>query len=130
MQDLPDLWKFDGKVACEHPPCTLPLLLRCRDLLVLDLIFPHGRNLVNNIPWQSPAEVDKLMHCKCHHASCIDVIANVSVPSGPESFEKVERQIECSHFLILSVVGIGPHHCGVPVLSAPVGNDSVYTHCE
>lgn len=70
---------------------SVPSLLCNTDML--NLIFPHPRQAVDNDPGQASTEIYELMHCKAQNTRGEDVVLHVRVPRQPEPLEIIERDI-------------------------------------
>lgn len=62
MKNKPDLRKFNGEVAYEDKLCAVPLFLRCRHLVILNLVLVERGNTVDDHPGNGAAKVDELVH--------------------------------------------------------------------
>ena len=85
---------------------TFPLLLRCRDLLVLYLKFVEVVDAVNHHPRKGTAKVDDLVHRKGQNARRENIILHVRVPGSPHALEDVEVDVILGNFVELAPVGV------------------------
>lgn len=106
-QSIPNLRKLDGEVAKQNQPGTLPLLLPCWNLLVLNLVLVEGGDAVDDHPGKRAAKVDDLMHDKGHDARRKHIVLHKGVPCQPEALKGVEGDIVCGNFVVLAPVRVG-----------------------
>jgi hypothetical protein len=79
--EKPDLRKLDGKVAEENEFRTLPLLGRCGNLLVLDLVLVEIGDSVDDDPRDASSKIHHLMHNEAQDSGREDIILHVLVPT-------------------------------------------------
>ena len=77
----PDLGELGSKVADEDNGGAVPLFLKRRHLLGLDLVLVEEGDLVHDHEGNAAAEVDEFVHDEAHDAGRERVVLHVKVPS-------------------------------------------------
>ena len=107
QQYSPDLRELDSEMGQEYKLGAAPLLLCCRNFLILYLIFVEVGDAVNHHPGKGTTEVDDLVHREGEDACREDIVLHIRVPGRPQALEEIEMDIVLGNFVELPPVGIG-----------------------
>lgn len=79
-----NLWEFDCEMTEEDQLCASPLLLGCRDLVGLDLVFVEVGHSADYEPGDTASEVHSFMHDETQDSGREDIVLHVGVPTLEE----------------------------------------------